>query len=136
MNKDDEAAVTRVLADYYKAFSTLEPAAIAPHFHEPSLLISPLGVTAAPTGATVAQTFTSPMQALRARGYGRSELTMLNLQQLSASAMWASGVAVRYKVDGAELERVGVTYVLNKSGGEWKIAVTILHDADRVLRAS
>ena len=104
--------------------------------HEPSLLISPLGVTGAPTGAAVVQAFTPPMQALRARGYGRSELTMLNLQQLSATATWASGVAVRYKADGAELERAGVTYVLNKSGGEWKIAVTILHDADGALRAS
>lgn len=135
MSHDDTAAVTRVLGDYYKAFSTLDPAAIAPFFHEPSLLVGPPGVTAAPGGAAVVHIFTPIMEALRARGYGRSELTMLNVKPLSATITWASGVAVRYKVDGSELERAGVTYVLNKSGNNWKIAVLILHDADRTLRA-
>jgi hypothetical protein len=134
MSQDDTAEVTRILMDYYKAFSTLDPEAIAPFFHEPSLLISPLGVTAARDGAAVGHTFTPVLQGLRTRGYGRSELTMLNVRQLSATVIWASGVAVRYKVDGSELERAGVTYVLNKAGSDWKMAVTILHDADRALR--
>jgi hypothetical protein len=41
-----------------------------------------------------------------------------------------TGVALRYKVDGKELERVGVTYVLHKVDTGWKIAVLILHDAN------
>jgi hypothetical protein len=40
----------------------------------------------------------------------------------------ATGVALRYKTDGQELERVGVTYLLYKAESGWKIAVVVLHD--------
>jgi serine/threonine protein kinase len=40
--KDDKVAVTRVLTDYYNAFSTLDARAILPYYHEPSLLIATL----------------------------------------------------------------------------------------------
>ena len=78
----------------------------------------------------------APMrEGLRARGYGRSELGMLHVKQLSATAALASGVAVRYRADGQELERVGVSYVLHKADDDrWKIAVTVVHDTDKVVR--
>ena len=47
----------------------------------------------------------------------------------------ASGVAVRYRADGQELERVGVSYVLHKADEDrWAIAVTVVHDTDKVVR--
>jgi hypothetical protein len=49
---------------------------------------------------------------------------------LSATTALARGVALRYKDDGRELERAGVTYLLHRSGEEWKIAVLVLHDPD------
>jgi hypothetical protein len=81
---DDEAAVTRVLTDYY----------------EPCLLIGPQGVVAVPTRAAMAAAFAPVMEGLRARGYGRSELSMPHVEQLSATAALASGVAVRYRPTG------------------------------------
>ena len=48
-----EEAATRVLADYYSAFSTLEVRAVLPYFHEPSLFIGPQGVFAASSTALV-----------------------------------------------------------------------------------
>ncbi len=132
--EDDKAAVTRVLADYYSAVSTLDVQAILPYYHEPSLLISPLGVAATPTHAALAATLTPAMEGLRARGYARSELTMLHVKRLSATTTLASGIAVRYKADGQELERVGATYVLHKADSRWKIAVLVVHDMDNVLR--
>lgn len=65
---------------------------------------------------------------LQSKGYGRSDLINLNVQRLSDTTTLASGIADRYKADGQELERVGVTYVLQKSADGWKIAVTIIHD--------
>ena len=127
----DEAAVTRVLADYYSAFSTLEIQAILPYFHEPSMLIGPEGLLAAPTSAVLAAALTPAMDGLRARGYGRSELSVRSVKPLSATATLVTGVAVRYKLDGQELERVGVTYVLHKADARWKIAVLIIHDTVR-----
>jgi len=135
MNSPDAAvnddAALRTLADYYSAFSTLEIQAVLPFFHEPSLLISPQGVFAAPTFAAVAAVFTPTMEALRTREFGRSELSVRHVKSLSASETLVTGVAIRYKRNGQELERVGVTYALHKTDAGWKIAVIILHDADQ-----
>jgi len=125
---NDDAAL-RMLAGYYSAFSTLEVQAVLPYFHEPSLLISPQGVIAAPTLAALATVFTPAMEGLRTREFGRSELSVGYVKSLSASATLVTGVAIRYKRNGEELERVGVTYVLHKGETGWKIAVIILHDA-------
>ena len=132
--EDDKAAVTRLLTDYYTAFSTLNVQAILPYYLEPSLLISTRGVVATPTHAALATTLTPVLEGLRAAGYARSELTMLHVKRLSVTTALASGIAVRYKTDGQELERVGVTYLLQKADDGWKIAALIAHDADSVLR--
>mgnify|MGYP001617037879 CR=1 FL=1 len=124
----DEAAVTRVLADYYSAFSTLNLEATLPYFHEPCLFIGPQGVGAVTTSAGLAGIIAPAMENLRARGYGRSELSLQQLKLLSATASLASGTAIRYKTDGQELDRVGVTYLLHKTDSGWKIAVLVLHD--------
>ncbi|HZE69101.1 MAG TPA: nuclear transport factor 2 family protein [Pyrinomonadaceae bacterium] len=129
---NEETVVIRVLADYYAAFSTLDIQAVLPYFHEPSMLIGPQGMFAAPTYAVLTTAFTPAMEGLRARGFGRSELSVRNVQSLSATTTLVTGVAVRYKADGQELERVGVTYVLQKVDTHWKIAVLIVHDANEV----
>jgi len=130
----DEAVVTRVLADYYRAFSTLDVQAILPYYHEPSLLVNPQGVAAMPTHAALVATVAPGMEAFRARGYARSELTMLKVKRLSAGTALATGVAVRYKTDGQELDRVGVLYLLQRVDGSWKIVALVVHDADVRLR--
>jgi ketosteroid isomerase-like protein len=129
---DEAGAVAQFLTEYYRAFSTLDVDAILPYFHEPSLLIGPQGVFDAATRPELAGLFTMTMEGLRARGYGRSELSLQQLQILSATAAHARGVALRYKTDGQELDRAGVTYVLHKSEAGWKIAVVVLHDVERV----
>jgi len=67
----EEAAVTRVLADYYSAFSgacsTLDVQAIWPYFNEPALLIGPGGMLAAPTREILSAVFTPAMEGLRAK---------------------------------------------------------------------
>ena len=70
------------------------------------------------------------MEGLRAKGYSRSELEVGYVKSLSSSAALIGGAAVRYKIDGQELDRVGVTYVLHKTEGGWKFATVILHDVD------
>jgi ketosteroid isomerase-like protein len=127
---NDQAAVTQVLNDYYSAFSTLDVQAIVPYYHEPSLFITPLGVNVAHTCADMVATLTTVTEGLRVREYGRSELSMLHVKHLSDTATLASGVALRYRADGQELERVGVTYLLHKADSRWKIAVTVIHDTN------
>lgn len=132
--QDDKAAVTRLLNDYFRAFGKLDVQAILPYYLEPSVLITQRGVATMPTHAAMATAFTPLMEGLRTRGYARSELAMLQMKRLSATTTLASGVAIRYKTDGQELERTGVTYVLHKTDNGWKIAVTVGHDPESVPR--
>jgi hypothetical protein len=60
-----------------------------------------------PTRAAVAAAFQPVMDALRARGFAKSELINLHLKRLSATTVIAGGVAVRLKADRQELERAG-----------------------------
>ena len=130
MNNNEED-VKQVLTDYYKAFSTLNVQSILRYFHRPALLIGPSGVIALPTPEAVVPIFGPVMESLRQRGYGRSELSLQQLRLLSATAALATGGAIRYKTDGQEMERVGITYLLHKADSSWKFAVMTLHDADK-----
>ena len=134
MRPEEEAAAAQVLADYYRAFSSLDAQAVWPYFHEPSQLVSPAGVVAMPTRAAVAAAFQPSMDALRARGFAKSELINLHVKRLSATTVIAGGVAVRTKTDGQELNRTGVVYLLQKTNAGWQIAAIVIHDADHVLR--
>jgi len=120
--------VNQVIADYYRDFSTLNVQAILPYFNEPSLLVGPQGVIPIPDRAALVAVLGPVMEGLRARGYGRSELELDYVKSLSSSAALIGGVAVRYKTDGHQLERVGVTYVLHKTESGWKFAMVIVHD--------
>jgi len=126
----NEEAVTKFLSDYYADFSTLNIQAILPYFHEPALLVGPLGVIAIPTPAALVPILGPVMENLRRRQYGQSKLKLQQLKLLSATSALAVGVAIRLKTDGQELERAGVTYLLHKAENGWKFAVFVLHDAD------
>ena len=132
---NDDASVTRMLADYYNAFSTLNIDAIKPYFHQPALIMGPPGVVAVPTSEALTAFLAPTIEALRAKGYARSEFTSVQVKQLSSTAASASGVAVRYKTDGKELSRVGITYLLHKTEAAWKIAVMVLDDTGGALPA-
>jgi len=121
-------AVNQVIADYYRDFSTLNIQAILPYFSEPSLLVGPQGVIPIPNPNALVAVFGPVMEDLRGRGYDRSEFELGDVKSLSSSAALISGVAVRYKTDGKQLERVGITYVLHKTNSGWKFATVILHD--------
>jgi ketosteroid isomerase-like protein len=125
-----DEAVNQVIADYYRDFSTLNVQAILSYFNEPSLLVGPQGVIPIPDRAALVAVFGPVMESLRGKQYGRSELELGYIKPLSSSAALIGGVAVRYKTDGRQLDRVGVTYVLHKTENGWKFATVILHDPD------
>jgi hypothetical protein len=125
-----DETVNQVIADYYRDFSTLNIQAILRYFNEPSLLVGPQGVLPIPNHAALVAVFGPVMEGLRAKGYGRSELEQSYVKSLSSSIALVGGVAVRYKTNGQQLERVGVTYVLHKTESGWKFATVILHDPD------
>jgi hypothetical protein len=89
-------------------------------------------VIALPNAEAVLPIFGPVMESLRQREYRRSEFSPQQLRLLSATSALAIGVAVRYKTDGQEMERVGLTYLLHKDDSGWKFAVMVLHETDQV----
>jgi ketosteroid isomerase-like protein len=130
----DEAAVRQAVIDYVAAFSKLDAAATARYYHEPSMFLRPNGVTLMASRAEIEATFAANMESLRAREYSHSEWLELYVKQLSETTALASGVAIRYKTDGSELERVGATYALRRTDDGWKIVMTLGHPIESVLR--
>ena len=100
---NQKSAVVQALSDYYSAFSSLDIQAFLPYFHEPSLLILPQGVAAAPTHAVLTTAFAPLMEIFRAREFGRSELSVRDVKTLSETTTLVTGIAIRYKTDGQEL---------------------------------
>jgi hypothetical protein len=84
--------------------------------------------------AAQAAAFQPSMDALRSRGFAKSELINLHVKRLSATTVIAGGVAVRTKTDGQELERAGVVYLLQKTNGERQIATIVIHEANDAIR--
>ena len=125
----DETEVGRMLGEYYRAFSTLSVQAILPYLNQPAMLVGPAGAIALPTPSAIEPIFGPVMEGLRTRGFGRSELGAEEIRILSAKDALATGIAIRYKTDGTELERAGITYLLRKSDDGWKIAAMVLHGA-------
>ena len=125
----EEAAVRQTLDEYYRAFSTLSVQAILPYLNEPALLIGPLGVIPLPTPSEIEPIFGPVMEGLRTRDYARSELGSREIRILCAQSAIVTGIAIRYKSNGEELERAGITYLLRKTDDAWKIAVMVLHGA-------
>lgn len=127
----DQTAVRDTLDEYYRAFSTLSIQAILPYLDQPALLVGPLGVLALPMPAAIEPIFGPVLERLGTRGYARSEPASLEVRILGTQSAFATGTAIRYKTDGEELERSGISYLMHKADDDWKIAVMVLHETPR-----
>jgi ketosteroid isomerase-like protein len=130
----DEKLIAETFTDYVHAFQTLNAQAVFSYCHVPCMFIAPQGVLVMTTVAEVEAFFRRVMEGLKARGYGRSELTDLQVKRMSERAGLVSVGRVRYATDGRELEQLGETYSLRKTDDGWKIAAAMVHDPDAVLK--
>jgi ketosteroid isomerase-like protein len=115
---------------YTQAFQSLDARAVAAHYHEPAMIITPQGVVPFPTGAAVEEFYGKLMADLPARGYARTELSGLAERPLAAGLGLVTGVGVWRKASGEEIQRFGMTFTLRRSGESWRIVVATIHDAD------
>jgi ketosteroid isomerase-like protein len=114
--------------EYYKTFSTLDLNAIVTHFHEPCMSVGPQGAYAAVTRAGLAQAFAPMIEALKAKGYVRSEFVEPETTVFGTSTALVRGVAVRYAAADAEIERMRFGYLMNRTDETWKIAVIVIEN--------
>ena len=133
--QDDRTQLSRTFFDdYATALSSLDPQRILPYYHEPLTLVTAPITSILTTRADIEQWLKSRGEQMKGRGYARNAWDQLHVKQLNYGLAVASGLAVRYKGDGQELDRLGITYVLRRTGDGWKIAVLTVHDPGTVLR--
>ena len=109
--------------EYYKAFSTLKLEACAPFFILPCMFIGLQGTFAVVNREDLGKVLGPTLDTLRNKDYQRSEFVEPELTTITENTALVRGVAVRYRASGAELQRVGISYVMYQTGGAWKIAV-------------
>ncbi|HZP92737.1 MAG TPA: nuclear transport factor 2 family protein [Burkholderiales bacterium] len=129
-----EAEVEETLQAYEAAWSRHDAAAIASFFYEPALRVGRAGPVVRPTRADQEAFFSGFLPGLVQRGYERSRWEELNVHLLDAQTAIASGIVVRYRKDGSDLERVAVSYGLRKTERGWKIFLSDTHAPDTVMR--
>jgi|SRR6266852_3888285 len=133
--QDDRALLTQALNDYASAFHTFDTQRTLNHYHEPLMLVAGPAVRLMATRADTEAWMKAFWARLKERGFARgSEFSPLHVKQVSPTVAVASAQFVRYKADGQELERNGVTYVLHKTGDAWKIVVVMGHAPGNILR--
>lgn len=131
--EDEPEAIARTYLDYFDAFQKLDPDAVLPYYDMPCMILSSDALRAVAGIDEARALFAGMMKGLAARSYGRSEWTRLGLKQLGASVAVLSAGVIRYRTDGAELERFGATYTMRKTDAGWKIVMLTVHDVDGVL---
>jgi ketosteroid isomerase-like protein len=133
--QDDRAVLIQALNDYASAFHSFDEQRVLNSYHEPLILIAGPAVRVMATRADTEAWMKAFWARLKERGFARgSEFSPLHVKQVSPTVAVASAQFVRYKADGQELERNGVTYVLLKAGDEWKIVVVLGHAPGNILR--
>jgi ketosteroid isomerase-like protein len=131
---DEKAAAVQAFKDYVAAVASLDAQRVAPHYHEPLMVVAAAGARALATRADIEAWLGPVFAGLRKRGYARSDWSEFHSKLLSNGVAVVSTQTVRYKTDGQELEKVGFTYILRKTNDGWKVAVLIGHHPANVLR--
>jgi ketosteroid isomerase-like protein len=131
---DLEQEVDQLFIDYFRDFSNLDLNAIVAYFHLPCVFIVPQDLLAFSTYAEV-EAFWAPRFAdMRAADFGHTERHEASIQVLNDNTAMASSLAVRFTVDGTELERRGAAFACRKTEFGWKIATVIHHPPDNVIK--
>lgn len=128
-NHDDARdAALQAFLSYTRAFQTLDPRAVAPHFHEPALQVTPDGARVLADAAAVEQAYRRVMADLPARGYVRTDFSGLNERRLGKELAQVNGIGEWKTASDETLMRFGMTYTLRRSGAGWRIVAGMIHD--------
>ena len=130
------ATITQAFERYVDTFQSLDPKATLRHLHVPALVLDARGLFVLSNEADAEAFLTKVMRDLAARGYTRSEVTQSCVHVLGETTALVSVSRIRYGTKGRELERLGETYTLRKTGDDWKIVVAVAHDANGALKDS
>jgi ketosteroid isomerase-like protein len=130
MDQGRASPVVEAFKKYAQAFQSLDPKAVAAHFHEPALMITPQGVHALPNAAAVEQAYAPVMADLPAKRYARTEFSSFEERRLSGDLAALSGTGSWVDTSGREFAPFGFTYTFLRTGQGWRIVVALIHSAE------
>ena len=114
---------------YTQAFGALDARAVAQHFYEPALLITPKEVIPLPTAAAVEQTYARIMGEMP-RDYTRTEFRGLSERRLGDDLALVTGNGSWKNASNDDIMPFGMTYTLRRTGDTWRIVVGAIHASD------
>jgi ketosteroid isomerase-like protein len=129
MDHDDTGGAIEAFRQYTQAFGALDAGAVARHFHEPALLITPRDTVALPTVAAVEQAYARVMKDMP-HDYVRTEFSPLSAHRLSDDLALVTGSGVWKNASNQDLMPFGMTYTLRRTGQAWRIVVAAVHSPD------
>ena len=129
MKHNDDSGVLEAFGRYTRAFQALDARAVARHFHQPAIFITPRDVVALPTAEAVEQTYARVMADMPP-DYVRTEFSPLSEHRLSDDLAMVSGSGVWKNAANEDLMPFGMTYTLRRSGQSWRIVVAAIHAPD------
>jgi hypothetical protein len=115
---------------YTQAFGALDARAVAQHFHEPALLITPKDVIPLPNAAAVEQTYARIMGEMPP-DYTRTEFRGLSERRLGDDLALVTGNGTWKNAANDDIMPFGMTYTLRRTAGAWRIVAAVIHASDR-----
>jgi ketosteroid isomerase-like protein len=137
MNSEKELII-QTYRDYVQDFQSLDPKAILPYYHVPSVSISNRGIQVMNTPEEIEDTFAGTMEILRQQKYARTDIIEIHVRQMSKGLALVSVDLERYTADGELIGGSGktypFTYTFRKTEESWKVVVVMLNDRESILR--
>jgi ketosteroid isomerase-like protein len=126
---DESSRVLEAFRRYTQSFQALDARAVAQHFHEPALFITPKEIVALPSLKAVEQAYAEVMANMPA-DYVRTEFSRLSVHRLSDDLAMVSGGGAWKNAADEDLMPFGMTYTLRRTGEAWRIVVAAIHAPD------
>ncbi|MFT4562131.1 MAG: ketosteroid isomerase-like protein [Gammaproteobacteria bacterium] len=129
INLSKETSIREFYADYLDTFHRLDAEAVAMFYTQPCLFITDQTITLMHDGDEIERLFGEIISGLIAKDYDHSVVEDLSVKLLSEHLAQVSGLAIRYRKDGTELEKAGASYVLQFSANAWKFVSAMTYPA-------
>lgn len=122
-SREIERGLEAFYRDYIDVFNTAEVERFLKYFANPYVSISgERGVRVVANDARHASDFAKIMQALKGRGWMRSDIVGIRAWALDEKLGMIVSDVVRVKADGSILEEIRACYLVRRDDAGWKIA--------------
>ena len=132
-----EQAVAERYREYSEAFiracHTKDVTLLRPYSHVPSMTVAGGRVTVAMTEAESDKRWAGVLS-YWPKDYRTSTLNAVDVTLMSSTSAFVSADISRFNEDGDEYERVWCSYILVRTGEDWRISTTISHDPGQAPR--